>query len=195
MFQKGGSSRSNRLRLLPFDKVEHVLRRALLRYAQIAQLATHARYLHALQCTRGFVSPKRRGLVFQKDGFHFTKRRVYLMGLNRVCSMVVQWLFNGCSMIVQWLANGCHHALWSLVSAESMNAIHFLLRRGRDFAWNEWNGVNGSGMGVNGSGTGNAPPCIFDEVFGSNQGDYLTLPPKCGVSTKQLVCWDAKKHF
>ena len=97
-----------------------------------------------------------------------------------------------------------------------MNAIRFLLRRGRDFAWNEWNGrkwewngrkwewngVNGSGMGVNGSGMGvngrewgNAPLCIFDEVFGSNQGDYLTLPPKCGVSTKQLVCWDAKKHF
>ena len=25
-------------------------------------------------------------------------------------------------MIVQWLAKGCHHALWSLVSAESMNA-------------------------------------------------------------------------
>ena len=53
-------------------------------------------------------------------------------------------------MVVQWLFNGCHHALWSLVSAESMNAIRFLLRRGRDFAWNEWNGVNGSGMGVNG---------------------------------------------
>ena len=31
--------------------------------------------------------------------------------LNRVCSMVVQWLFNG-----------CHHLLWSLVSAEGMNA-------------------------------------------------------------------------
>ena len=57
-------------------------------------------------------------------------------------------------MVVQWLFNGCHHALWSLVSAESMNAIRFLLRRGRDFAWNEWNGVNGSGMGVNGSGMG-----------------------------------------
>ena len=53
-------------------------------------------------------------------------------------------------MVVQWLFNGCHHALWSLVSAESMNAIRFLLKRGRDFAWNEWNGVNGSGMGVNG---------------------------------------------
>ena len=25
-------------------------------------------------------------------------------------------------MAVQWLAKGCHHALWSLVSAESMNA-------------------------------------------------------------------------
>ena len=32
-------------------------------------------------------------------------------GLDRVCSMVVQWLFNG-----------CHHLLWSLVSAEGMNA-------------------------------------------------------------------------
>ena len=84
MFQKGGSSRSNRLRLLPFDKVEHALRRAFLRYAQIAQLATHARYLHALQCTRGFIIPQTTGLGFQNDGFHFTKRRVYLMGLNRV---------------------------------------------------------------------------------------------------------------
>ena len=27
-------------------------------------------------------------------------------GLNRVCSMVVQWLFNGRSMVVQWLFNG-----------------------------------------------------------------------------------------
>ena len=36
--------------------------------------------------------------------------------------MLAQWLFNGCSMVVQWLAKGCHHALWSLVSAESMNA-------------------------------------------------------------------------
>ena len=43
-------------------------------------------------------------------------------GLNRVCSMVVQWLFNGCSMVVQWLAKDCHHLLWALVSAESMNA-------------------------------------------------------------------------
>ena len=57
-------------------------------------------------------------------------------------------------MLVQWLFNACHHALRSLVSAESMNAIRFLLKRGRDFAWNEWNGVNGSGMGVNGSGMG-----------------------------------------
>ena len=57
-------------------------------------------------------------------------------------------------MVVQWLFNGCHHALWSLVSAESMNAIRFLLKRGRDFAWNEWNGVNGSGMEVNGRGLG-----------------------------------------
>ena len=38
MFQKGGSSRSNRLRLLPFDKVEHALRRALLQYAQLAEM-------------------------------------------------------------------------------------------------------------------------------------------------------------
>ena len=43
-------------------------------------------------------------------------------------------------MIVQWLANGCHHALSPPFSALSMNAIRFLLRRGRDFAWNEWNG-------------------------------------------------------
>ena len=82
--QKGGSSRSNRLHLLPADTVEHALRGALFQYAQVAELATHARYLHALQCTRGFVSPQRRGLVFQNDGFHFTKRRVYLMELNRV---------------------------------------------------------------------------------------------------------------
>ena len=27
-------------------------------------------------------------------------------GLNRVCSMVVQWLFNGRSMVVQWSFNG-----------------------------------------------------------------------------------------
>ena len=51
---KGGSSRSNRLRLLPADTVEHALRGALLQYAQVAELATHARYLHALQRTRGF---------------------------------------------------------------------------------------------------------------------------------------------
>ena len=25
-------------------------------------------------------------------------------GLDRVCSMVVQWLFNDCSMVVQWLS-------------------------------------------------------------------------------------------
>ena len=73
MFQKGGSSRSNRLRLLPFDKVEHALRRALLRYAQIAQLATHARYLHALQCTRGFVIPKTTGFGFSKRWVSFHK--------------------------------------------------------------------------------------------------------------------------
>ena len=79
MFQKGGSSRSNRLRLLPFDKVEHALRRALLRYAQIAQLATHARYLHALQCTRGFVSPQTTGFGFSKRwvSFHKTTRIIF----------------------------------------------------------------------------------------------------------------------
>ena len=52
--QKGGSSRLNRLHLLPADTVEHTLRRALLQYAQVAELATHARYLHSLQRTRGF---------------------------------------------------------------------------------------------------------------------------------------------
>ena len=88
MFQKGGSSRSNRLRLLPFDKVEHVLRRALLRYVQIAQLATHARDLHALQCTRGFVSPQTTGSGFSKRwvSFHKTTRIFdgFEQGLNRV---------------------------------------------------------------------------------------------------------------
>ena len=34
-----------------------------------------------------------------------------LMGLNRAWTGFVQWLFNG-----------CHHLLWSLVSAEGMNA-------------------------------------------------------------------------
>ena len=52
--QKGGSSRSSRCRLLPADTVEHALRGALLQYAQVAELATHARYLHTLQRTRGF---------------------------------------------------------------------------------------------------------------------------------------------
>ena len=52
--QKGGSSRSNRLHLLPADTVEHALRGALFQYAQVTELATHARYLHALQRTRGF---------------------------------------------------------------------------------------------------------------------------------------------
>ena len=51
-----------------------------------------------------------------------TLRRLRLMGLNRVCSMFVQCLFNVCSMVVQWLANGCHYLLWLLVSMESMNA-------------------------------------------------------------------------
>ena len=53
MFQesgsKGGSSRSNRRRLLPADTVEHALRGALLLHAQVAELATHTRYLHVLQ--------------------------------------------------------------------------------------------------------------------------------------------------
>ena len=44
------------------------------------------------------------------------------MGLNRVCSMVVQWLYNACSMVVQWLFNGCHHASCPPFSASSMNA-------------------------------------------------------------------------
>ena len=48
------ASRSNRRHLLPADTVEHALRGALLQYAQVAELATHARYLHALQRTRGF---------------------------------------------------------------------------------------------------------------------------------------------
>ena len=52
--QKGGSSLSNRRHLLPADTVEHALRGALLQYAQVAELATHSRYLHALQRTRGF---------------------------------------------------------------------------------------------------------------------------------------------
>ena len=50
--QKGGSSRSNHL--LPADTVEHALRGAFLQYTQVTELATHARYLHALQRTRGF---------------------------------------------------------------------------------------------------------------------------------------------
>ena len=33
-----------------------------------------------------------------------TLRRLRLMGLNRVCSMFVQCLFNGCSMIGEWLS-------------------------------------------------------------------------------------------
>ena len=41
------ASRSNRLHLLPADTVEHALRGALFQYAQVAELATHARYLHA----------------------------------------------------------------------------------------------------------------------------------------------------
>ena len=48
------ASRLNRRHLLPADTVEHALRRALFQYAQVAELATHARYLHALQRTRGF---------------------------------------------------------------------------------------------------------------------------------------------
>ena len=78
MFQKGGSSRSNRLRLLPFDKVEHALRRAFLRYAQIAQLATHARYLHALQCTRGFVIPQNDGVWFFKTMGFISQNDAYI---------------------------------------------------------------------------------------------------------------------
>ena len=108
MFQKGGSSRSNRLRLLPFDKVEHALRRALLRYVQIAQLATHARDLHALQCTRGFVIPQTTGFGFSKRwvSFHKTTRIFdgFEQGLFNGCSMVVQWLFNDCSMVGEWLS-------------------------------------------------------------------------------------------
>ena len=51
-----------------------------------------------------------------------TLRRLRLMGLNRVCSMFVQCLFNVCSMLVQWLFNDCHHALCPPFSASSMNA-------------------------------------------------------------------------
>ena len=36
-----------------------------------------------------------------------TLRRLRLMGLNRVCSMFVQCLFNVCSMFVQCLFNAC----------------------------------------------------------------------------------------
>ena len=46
------ASRLNRLHLLPADTVEHALRGTLLQYAQVAELATLARYLHALQRTR-----------------------------------------------------------------------------------------------------------------------------------------------
>ena len=52
--QKGGASRLNRRHLLPADTVEHALRGALFQYAQVAELTTHSRYLHALQRTRGF---------------------------------------------------------------------------------------------------------------------------------------------
>ena len=45
-------------------------------------------------------------------------------GLNRVCSMVVQWSFNGCSMVVQWLFNG-------LFNGCSMVGVVFLGRRGK----------------------------------------------------------------
>ena len=48
------ASRSNHRHLLPADTVEHALRGALFQYAQVAELTTHARYLHALQRTRGF---------------------------------------------------------------------------------------------------------------------------------------------
>ena len=48
------ASRLNRLHLLPADTVEHAFRGALFQYAQMAELATHTRYLHALQRTRGF---------------------------------------------------------------------------------------------------------------------------------------------
>ena len=39
------ASRLNRRHLLPADTVEHALRGALFQYAQVAELATHARYL------------------------------------------------------------------------------------------------------------------------------------------------------
>ena len=48
------ASRLNRRHLLSADTVEHALRGTLLQYAQVAELATHSRYLHALQRTRGF---------------------------------------------------------------------------------------------------------------------------------------------
>ena len=73
-------------------------------------------------------------------------------------------------MVVQWLFNGCHYALSPPLSAPfsalSMNAIRFLLRRGRDFAWNEWNGVNGSGMGVNGREWGTRLPAFLMKFLG-----------------------------
>ena len=39
-------------------------------------------------------------------------RAGFEQGLNRVCSTLVQWLFNGCSMVVQWLFNGRRRRLF-----------------------------------------------------------------------------------
>ena len=92
--QKGGLSLLNRRRLLPADTVEHALRGALLQYTQVTELATHARYLHALLCTRGFVIPKTTEVGFSKRRISFHKTtRIFdgvEQGLNRVCSMIVQ---------------------------------------------------------------------------------------------------------
>ena len=63
MVQKGGSSRSNR-HLLPADTVEHALRGALFQYAQVAELAIHARYLHARQL-RGRIALQAKILLLQ----------------------------------------------------------------------------------------------------------------------------------
>ena len=77
----------------------------------------------------------------------FSKRRISFHKTTRIFDGFEQDLFNACSMFVQRLFNGCHHALSPPLSASSMNAIRFLLKRGRDFAWNEWNGGKWARMG------------------------------------------------
>ena len=85
----------------------------------------------------GICKPPNDGVWFFKTMGFISQNDAYIWW---VWTGFVQWLFNDCSMIVQWLANGCHHALCPPFSASSINAIRFLLKRGRDFAWNEWNG-------------------------------------------------------